>query len=184
VKEFPRGQAGNTLFIFDSDHSKCLNFVDGLNDNEKSRVRVCSSAFELAASAAFVCLSLPSKDIVESVLFGETGITAAAADRRAGVHQKLTVLEHSTLSRQCVLSCAALAEASKIDYIDAPVSGGPQVCVLGLCQSSLSFIRLTPQGAADGTLTVMAGGDKAIVDRCIPVMKQYASKIFRVGDVG
>jgi len=142
VKEIPRGQA-NSLFIFDSDHSKCLNFVNGLNENEKSRVRVCSSAFELAASAAYVCLSLPSKDIVESVLFGENGIAnAAAADRRAGVHRKLTVLEHSTLSRQCVLTCAALAEASKIDYIDAPVSGGPQVIVFCLCDNQVALSSL------------------------------------------
>ena len=52
-----------------------------------------------------------------------------------------------------------------ISMIDSPVSGGTR-------------------GADAGTLTLMIGGDDAIVERCLPVLEPMAKHIFRTGQVG
>ena len=52
-----------------------------------------------------------------------------------------------------------------ISMIDAPVSGGTR-------------------GAEAGTLTLMIGGDDAIVERCMALLEPMAKHIFRTGEVG
>lgn len=52
-----------------------------------------------------------------------------------------------------------------IDYVDAPVSGGPV-------------------GAEAGTLTVMVGGERAAFDRAEQVLTSCAKKIVHVGPIG
>lgn len=52
-----------------------------------------------------------------------------------------------------------------VDYLDAPVSGGTA-------------------GAEAGTLTVMAGGDAAVLDRVRPVLEAFAARVVHVGPVG
>ncbi len=55
--------------------------------------------------------------------------------------------------------------ANGVDFIDAPVSGGTA-------------------GAEKGTLTVMVGGDAAVLERVRPVLESFAQKIVHCGDVG
>ena len=50
-------------------------------------------------------------------------------------------------------------------FIDAPVSGGVT-------------------GAEKGTLTIMVGGDAAVLDRVRPVLETFGQKIVHCGDVG
>lgn len=65
------------------------------------------------------------------------------------------------VSRQTAETLAARGVA----FLDAPVSGGKP-------------------GAEAGTLTVMVGGDEAVLERVRPVIAAFASSIIRVGDVG
>ena len=61
-----------------------------------------------------------------------------------------------------------LAEALSqrgIGMIDAPVSGGRK-------------------GAVEGTLTVMAGGDAALVERCRPVLEAIGKRVVHTGVIG
>jgi len=58
----------------------------------------------------------------------------------------------------------ALAERN-VGYIDAPVSGGTT-------------------GAEKGTLTIMVGGDAAVLERARPVLETFGQKIVHCGDVG
>ena len=48
----------------------------------------------------------------------------------------------------------------------------------------LSFANAGPQGARDGTLTVMIGGPADTVQSCTPVLECYSRKILRFGEVG
>ena len=59
---------------------------------------------------------------------------------------------------------ARLAEHG-VDFLDAPVSGGVS-------------------GAEKGTLTVMVGGDAAVLERVRPVLEAFGKKIVHCGDVG
>jgi 3-hydroxyisobutyrate dehydrogenase len=52
-----------------------------------------------------------------------------------------------------------------VAFVDAPVSGGTR-------------------GAEDGTLTVMCGGDAAVVERVRPVLSAFGKSIVHCGEVG
>lgn len=52
-----------------------------------------------------------------------------------------------------------------VDFLDAPISGGPE-------------------GAASGTLAIWVGGDRAVFDRCKPVLDTIGDKVLYVGPIG
>jgi 3-hydroxyisobutyrate dehydrogenase-like beta-hydroxyacid dehydrogenase len=52
-----------------------------------------------------------------------------------------------------------------VDFIDAPISGGPL-------------------GAKNGTLSVMVGGDAAVLERARPVLEVFGKNIFHMGPIG
>ena len=56
-------------------------------------------------------------------------------------------------------------KSKDIDFIDAPVSGGEA-------------------GAVNGVLTVMAGGDKDILESCESIIKTYSKSITLMGEAG
>jgi len=76
-----------------------------------------------------------------------------------------TVLVHSSVAPRTVRELAAALADSGAGILDAPVSGS--------------------RPAADaGTLTVLVGGDSAVLERVRPVMECYAKHIFHVGGPG
>jgi 3-hydroxyisobutyrate dehydrogenase len=72
---------------------------------------------------------------------------------------------HSTVHPTTVVELARTAAARDIALLDAPVSGGGPA-------------------AAAGTLTVMVGGDSAVLSAARPVFETFGGLIVRVGDVG
>jgi 3-hydroxyisobutyrate dehydrogenase-like beta-hydroxyacid dehydrogenase len=113
------------------------------------------SAMEVARSAEVVITALPTTDSVVAV-FEEF-----AHEARPGQ----LYIDHSTVSPAVSRLCATLVEARGSHFLDAPVSGGPA-------------------GAASGTLTVMVGGEAAILDRARPVLSAYAANVRLCGTVG
>ncbi len=75
------------------------------------------------------------------------------------------IVIHSTVNPDTCKTLAQRAAASGIALIDAPVSGGGQ-------------------GAAAGTLTVMAGGSAEAFAAARPIFSTFASTIVHLGDVG
>lgn len=72
---------------------------------------------------------------------------------------------HSTIHPDTCREIAAMAAAHGVFVIDAPVSGG------------------SPAAEA-GTLTLMLGGDPAIVQKAMPVFESFGKLIVLLGDVG
>ncbi len=75
------------------------------------------------------------------------------------------VVDHSTVSVQTARRAAATLLAQGIAFVDAPVSGGVE-------------------GARNGKLSVMAGGDAAAIEKARPVLEAYASRISHMGETG
>ncbi|MEO6170777.1 MAG: NAD(P)-dependent oxidoreductase [Lysobacter sp.] len=75
------------------------------------------------------------------------------------------VIDHSTVSVQTARRAAATLLAQGIAFVDAPVSGGVE-------------------GARNGKLSVMAGGDAAAIEKARPVLEAYASRISHMGETG
>jgi 3-hydroxyisobutyrate dehydrogenase/2-hydroxy-3-oxopropionate reductase len=112
-----------------------------------------------AAAAADVVISILADDnAVRAAYGGETGI--ASGVRPGGV-----VLEMATISPATVHEVGALIDDAGGDLVDAPVSG------------SVSLVE-------SGSLTVMAAGDAASIDKARPVLDALAAKVFHVGSRG
>ena len=75
------------------------------------------------------------------------------------------VIDHSTVAPDTAKQAAARLAAVKAHFLDAPVSGGVE-------------------GAKNGKLSIMVGGDAAVLERARPVLEAYALRITHLGDVG
>jgi 3-hydroxyisobutyrate dehydrogenase len=113
---------------------------------------------DAARQADVVVTCMPTSQDVASLLDGPDGLLAGLGDGATLID--CTSGDPST-SRKIR---DALAEKN-VGYIDAPVSGGTT-------------------GAEKGTLTIMVGGDAAVLERARPVLETFGQKIVHCGDVG
>ena len=112
----------------------------------------------LAARCDVVITCLPSPAVSEAVLTGADGILAGLA--KGG-----TWIEMSTLGRDEIQRLAGLAQAQGIAVLECPVTGGVHK-------------------AAEGEITVLAGGDKALFERHQPALQAMGGAIFHMGPLG
>jgi 3-hydroxyisobutyrate dehydrogenase-like beta-hydroxyacid dehydrogenase len=115
-----------------------------------------------AASDVVVTMVTSSTDVVEVAIStpGAGGLLDSMAVGSA-------LVDMSTVAPEVSRQLAAVAAGHGVDFLDAPVSGG-------------SF------GAEQGTLTIMAGGDPAVLERCRPLFAAMGDpdRIFHTGPVG
>ena len=121
----------------------------------KQGARPAGSAAEAAAKADFILTALPTQETVEQVYQELQGAA------RAGQ----VYVDHSTVSLATNRRCAERLAKRSAQFLDAPVSGGPA-------------------GALAGTLTVMAGGEKAAFDAALTVFQAFGKNIRLCGGVG
>jgi 3-hydroxyisobutyrate dehydrogenase len=121
-------------------------------------IEVVTTCGAVVAAADIIILSLPTAEIVESVVAGEGGLLTRARD---GVVIVDTSTSHPETSRKL----AVLVADRGMSFIDAPVSGGPK-------------------GAVSGTMTMVIGADDADLARVMPVLERMSSKRVHVGPVG
>lgn len=113
----------------------------------------------LAAGVDIILLCVADTAAVEAVVFGPGGVAQGA---RAGT----LLVDLSSISPSATRDFAARLHAARgARWVDAPVSGGVQ-------------------GATQGTLAIMAGGDVADVDRARPVLVPLSRRVTHVGPVG
>jgi 3-hydroxyisobutyrate dehydrogenase-like beta-hydroxyacid dehydrogenase len=121
-------------------------------------VRAARSPAEAAGGAQAVITMVPDSPEVESTLFGEDG--AAAALDPGGL-----AVDMSTIAPTAAKAIGERLAALGIAFLEAPVSGS------------------RPK-AEDGTLTIMAGGDRATFDRALPLLEAMGERIVHVGPQG
>lgn len=103
-------------------------------------------------------LSLPSSEVVESVIFGSDGVLVNC---RAGQ----IVVDLSTSNPGSTRRIySALAERG-VKYLDAGISGGAR-------------------GAESGTLSIMVGGDEAALENVRWILDRFSSNIYYMGQSG
>nr|WP_299739229.1 3-hydroxyisobutyrate dehydrogenase [uncultured Roseobacter sp.] len=118
-------------------------------------VQMVASAAEVATGADVVLTMLPKGAILRNV----------AAEILPAMKPGALLLDCSTVDVESARDVAAQAEASKLLFVDAPVSGG-----IG--------------GAAGGTLTFMAGGTSAAFTKAQPLFDIMGQKAVHCGDAG
>jgi 3-hydroxyisobutyrate dehydrogenase-like beta-hydroxyacid dehydrogenase len=111
----------------------------------------------VAAASDIVITMVPDAPQVEEVFFAERG---AAKGMKAGS----IAIDMSTISPIASQRFAERLRAAKVDFVDAPVSGGPA-------------------RAGTGTLTIMVGATPATFERVEPVLKAMGSPTL-LGGIG
>lgn len=119
---------------------------------------LADSPAAVAAASEIVFICVPDTPDVEKVLFGPDGIVE-------GAKPGLAVIDCSTISATATIEFAARLKEHGIDMIDSPVSGGPQ-------------------GAINGTLSCMIGGDEAVLERCMPAFEAIGRTFVHIGPTG
>ena len=139
--------------------------VVGYDVNAEQRARLAKDGFRMTTSIAealagrsIVLTSLPDPKAVTEAWLGTEGIVAHAA-------KGTLCIELSTIDPQTMRQAADAAAARGIAVVDCPVSG-------------------SPNEARAGKLILIAGGEKADVERAEPILKLLGSEWKYTGGVG
>ena len=124
----------------------------------KANVRAAATPAAAVRNAAIVVTCFPTSREVAAVLDGPDGLLDALP--RGAILIDCTSGDPAT-SQQTAERLAAKG----VGFLDAPVSGGVA-------------------GAEIGTLTVMVGGDAALLERAMPVLETFGEKIVHCGPIG
>jgi 3-hydroxyisobutyrate dehydrogenase/2-hydroxy-3-oxopropionate reductase len=141
-------KAGHTVTVFNRSQGIVEELVG-------EGARRAGSPAEVARNSRvlFTCLTAP--DVVEATL-------KAALE---GAQPGDVFVDHSTIGVADAKRIAAMCAAKGVQFIDAPVSGGPW-------------------GAEAGTLTIMCGGEQAAYEKVLPFLQAEGKQLYLLGPVG
>lgn len=117
-----------------------------------------ASPQEAAQEADIIITCVSDGPDVEAVMVGPEGVVHGA---KAGA----IAIDMSTISPTITRTIAATLKQHQISMLDAPISGGSE-------------------GAKNGTLSIMVGGDAADVAAAMPVFQAMGKTITHVGPIG
>ncbi|WP_375254292.1 NAD(P)-dependent oxidoreductase [Yoonia sp.] len=110
---------------------------------------------ELAAKVDHVITCLPSPAVSEAV----------SAEMLPLMREDAHWIEMSTLGREDVLAFEKIAATHNVRMMELPVTGGVHL-------------------AAQGNITMLAGGDKDMFDLHLPALKAMGNQVFHMGPLG
>ncbi len=116
------------------------------------------SPADVAAQSDLIVICVSDTPDVEAVVTGENGVIEGA---RPGS----LVIDCSTISPIVTKELAKMLAEREVAMLDAPISGGSE-------------------GAAQGTLSIMVGGEAEDFERALPVLEAMGKKITHVGASG
>ncbi|MEE9337623.1 MAG: NAD(P)-dependent oxidoreductase [Methylococcaceae bacterium] len=115
----------------------------------------CSSPQELAGQVDIVLICV-SKDVDVLQMINAIAET---------IKPNTVVIDLSTISMETAQKAAKILTKKQVSYLDAPVSGGAE-------------------GAKNGSLAIMVGGDKKTLKKVLPVLEVIGSRIIYIGQTG
>jgi len=145
-------RAGHDVCVFNRTAAKAQAWAKEFGG------RFAPTPREAVAGADFVFCCVGNDDDLRSVVLGEQG-------GLAGMKPGAIFVDHTTASAAVARELYEAAQAKKIQFVDAPVSGGQA-------------------GAVNGLLTVMCGGDPAPFDAMKPVAMAFSRAVTLVGPSG
>ncbi len=119
---------------------------------------VCNSPAEVGEKSELVVTCVSDAPDVEKVIMEQNGVASAMSPGD-------TIVDCSTSSAGLARSMYDTLKKRGIGILDAPISGGPE-------------------GAKQGTLAIMIGGDEDVFERSLPVLQAMGKTITLVGPAG
>lgn len=119
---------------------------------------VADSPRAVAENSDVIITIVSDSPDVQAVILGKDGVIQ-------GVRSGAVVIDMSTISPQVTRELADALKAKGVAMMDAPVSGGEK-------------------GAIEGTLSIMVGGEAAVLERVRPVLEAMGKRIVHIGGTG
>jgi 3-hydroxyisobutyrate dehydrogenase len=117
-----------------------------------------ASPAEVAEQCDIIMICVSDTPDVKQVVLGDHGVLE-------GITAGSLIIDHSTISPSATIELADATKAKSGHWLDAPVSGGSE-------------------GAVNGTLSIMIGGDATQLERAMPYLESVGTTITHVGDQG
>ena len=113
---------------------------------------------DLASKSEIIITILPNPAQVKEAILGAGGVAE-------GLKKGSIVVDMSSTSPDVCLEVGAAIEAKNSNFLDAPILDGES-------------------GVIDGTLTIIAGGDKAAFEKVKPILSKMGSHVILAGGLG
>jgi 2-hydroxymethylglutarate dehydrogenase len=120
--------------------------------------KAASSSAETARDVEVIITMLRACDEVKAAVLGPGGVLE-------GAKEESLLIEMSSIAPHTSKLVASEATKVGVKFLDAPVSGGVTA-------------------AESGTLTIIVGGDKALLDEHMDLMQAMGKNVYHVGHVG
>lgn len=120
--------------------------------------RVAATPAEVAATCPITFAMLADPAAAEAVCFGDGGVLEGIGEGRGYV-------DMSTVDAETSSRIAAAIEQNGGRFLEAPVSG-------------------SKKPAEDGTLIILAAGDRSLYDEALPALEKMGKKILFLGETG
>ncbi len=151
-------QAGIPLTVWSRTKSSCAGVA-------KAGALVARTPADCVQNARIVFLMLADAEALREVLAGKDGVIAGLARGASTRKSRTVVVDMSTSGRLAAVEAAALVEANRAQFLDAPVSGS-----------------VVP--AAKGELVALVGGSPRALGKAEEHLRAMCKKIIHAGPVG
>lgn len=145
-------------------HLQRVGLLVAVGNRTHAKALKLANALHVAAPADNTKLAALC-DVVILCVTADADVLAVCRDLAPALQPGSIVIDHSTVSSETAKQAQALLAAYDCGFLDAPVSGGVE-------------------GAKDGKLSIMVGGNTAILARMHPVLGAYGARITHMGSVG
>ena len=129
-----------------------------VNDLVGKGATAAATPMDAAKGKDIVIIIRPEKERLRPDIYGPEGIFA-------GIDPGTILVDMGTHSLESTMEMADEAVNHRVMFLDAPVWG-------------------TKEHAANGLLTILAGGDQSLIGRCREIFSFFGLNIIPIGDVG
>lgn len=139
--------------VMAAGYDLCTFDLAGTKARAPKGAEIAADVGDVARACKTVLLSLPDGKAVNEVAKQVTAASQCVAS---------AIVDHSTIGVDAAQNVHRILATANITYLDAPVSGGTL-------------------GASQGTLALMASGERLLFDQLDPILAAFATKRFYIG---
>ncbi|KJV28450.1 oxidoreductase [Luteibacter yeojuensis] len=131
----------------------------------RTQARADALADELGVQAPHLAGIASACDIIALCVSADADVIGVVEALAPTLKKGAVVVDHSTVSPDTAKKAARIIGDAGGAFLDAPVSGGVE-------------------GAKNGKLSVMVGGEASVLETARPVLEAYAARVTHMGPVG
>jgi 3-hydroxyisobutyrate dehydrogenase len=145
-------------------HLRARGLLAAVYNRTASRARAFAAEHGVPAAGSIAELGHRANAVLTCVS-ADADLLEVARELKLYLAPGTLVVDTSTVAPVTAREAAGILAPGRIDFLDAPVSGGVE-------------------GARSGALSVMVGGEAAVLERARPLLEAFAARITHMGPTG